>query len=80
RFGVGIRIGIGMGVGVYYKKTGNLKVGRCGGLILVMLGVLVGGNIEGRGVGDLLRVDRKRVGVAVGMYGLFAGVVGVWLL
>ncbi|WP_178896976.1 carbon starvation protein CstA [Bacillus altitudinis] len=79
-FAVGITIPIAMGVGLYYKKTGNLKLATSAGFILLMLGVFFGPNIQGTALGDLLTLDTKTLALALPIYAFFAAALPVWLL
>ncbi|MCM3228464.1 carbon starvation protein CstA [Bacillus altitudinis] len=79
-FAVGITIPIAMVVGLYYKKTGNLKLATSAGFILLMLGVFLGPNIQGTALGDLLTLDTKTLALALPIYAFFAAALPVWLL
>ncbi|APP16196.1 carbon starvation protein CstA [Bacillus altitudinis] len=79
-FAVGITIPIAMGVGLYYKKTGNLKLATSAGFILLMLGVFLGPNIQGTALGELLTLDTKTLALALPIYAFFAAALPVWLL
>ncbi|MCM3035542.1 carbon starvation protein CstA [Bacillus pumilus] len=79
-FAVGITIPIAMGVGLYYKKTGNLKLATTAGFILLMVGVFLGPNIQGTVLGDLLTLDTKTLALALPIYAFFAAALPVWLL
>ncbi|WFO46541.1 carbon starvation protein CstA [Bacillus pumilus] len=79
-FAVGITIPIAMGVGLYYKKTGNLKLATTAGFILLMVGVFLGPNIQGTALGDLLTLDTKTLALALPVYAFFAAALPVWLL
>ncbi|KPN15886.1 carbon starvation protein CstA [Bacillus australimaris] len=79
-FAVGITIPIAMGVGLYYKKTGNLKLATSAGFILLMLGVFLGPNIQGTALGDFLTLDTKTLALALPIYAFFAAALPVWLL
>ncbi|UOG06557.1 carbon starvation CstA family protein [Bacillus altitudinis] len=79
-FAVGITIPIAMGVGLYYKKTGNLKLATSAGFILLMLGVFLGPNIQGTALGNLLTLDTKTLALALPIYAFFAAALPVWLL
>lgn len=79
-FAVGITIPIAMGVGLYYKKTGNLKLATTAGFILLMFGVFLGPNIQGKALGDLLTLDTKTLALALPIYAFFAAALPVWLL
>ncbi|PRS75982.1 carbon starvation protein A [Bacillus sp. GBSW2] len=79
-FAVGITIPIAMGVGLYYKKTGNLKLATTAGFILLMVGVFLGPNIQGTALGDLLTLDTKTLALALPIYAFLAAALPVWLL
>ncbi|PRS64996.1 carbon starvation protein CstA [Bacillus pumilus] len=79
-FAVGITIPIAMGVGLYYKRTGNLKLATTAGFILLMVGVFLGPNIQGTALGDLLTLDTKTLALALPIYAFFAAALPVWLL
>ncbi|MFP3452169.1 carbon starvation protein CstA [Bacillus sp. SIMBA_154] len=79
-FEVGITIPIAMGVGLYYKKTGNLKLATSAGFILLMFGVFLGPNIQGTALGDFLTLDTKTLALALPIYAFFAAALPVWLL
>lgn len=79
-FAVGITIPIAMGVGLYYKKTGNLKLATTAGFILLMVGVFLGPNIQGTALGDVLTLDTKTLALALPIYAFFAAALPVWLL
>ncbi|MGN7328054.1 carbon starvation protein CstA [Bacillus pumilus] len=79
-FAVGITIPIAMGVGLYYKKTGNLKLATTAGFILLMVGVFLGPNIQGTALGDFLTLDTKTLALALPIYAFFAAALPVWLL
>ncbi|PLR76846.1 carbon starvation protein A [Bacillus sp. V3-13] len=79
-FAVGITIPIAMGVGIYYKKTGNLKLASTVGFILLMIGVFIGPSIQGTVLGDLLTLDTKTLAIVLPVYAFFAAALPVWLL
>ncbi|PLR83602.1 carbon starvation protein A [Bacillus canaveralius] len=79
-FAVGITIPIAMGVGIYYKKTGNLKLASTVGFILLMIGVFIGPSIQGTALGDLLTLDTKTLAIILPIYAFFAAALPVWLL
>lgn len=79
-FAVGITIPIAMGVGLYYKKTGNLKLATTAGFILLMVGVFLGPYIQGTALGDVLTLDTKTLALALPIYAFFAAALPVWLL
>ncbi|MGE6628939.1 carbon starvation protein CstA [Bacillus sp. NPDC077027] len=79
-FAVGITIPIAMGVGLYYKKTGNLKLATSAGFILLMVGVFLGPNLQGTALGDFLTLETKTLALALPVYAFFAAALPVWLL
>ncbi|MBD3860331.1 carbon starvation protein A [Bacillus sp. 28A-2] len=79
-FAVGITIPIAMGVGLYYKKTGNLKLATSAGFILLMMGVFLGPHVQGTALGDFLTLDTKTLALALPIYAFFAAALPVWLL
>ncbi|QGQ47747.1 carbon starvation protein CstA [Metabacillus sediminilitoris] len=79
-FAVGITIPIAMGVGLFYKKTGNLKLASTVGFILLMIGVFAGPSIQGTALGDFLTLDSKTLAIILPIYAFFAAALPVWLL
>jgi len=79
-FSVGITIPIAMGVGIFYKKTGNLKLTSTIGFILVMVGVFVGPSIQNTFLGDWLTLDTKTLAIILPIYAFFAAALPIWLL
>jgi carbon starvation protein len=79
-FAVGITIPIAMGVGIFYKKTGNLKLTSTVGFILLMVGVFMGPQIQGTVLGDWLTLDSKTLAIILPIYAFFAAALPVWLL
>ncbi len=79
-FSVGITIPIAMGVGIFYKKTGNLKLCTTIGFILLMIGVFVGPMIQETIIGDWLTLDTKTLAIILPIYAFFAAALPVWLL
>ena len=79
-FSVGITIPIAMGVGIFYKKTGNLKITTTVGFILVMVGVFVGPMIQDTTIGEWLTLDTKTLAIILPIYAFFAAALPVWLL
>ncbi|MEH7097626.1 carbon starvation protein CstA [Neobacillus vireti] len=79
-FSVGITIPIAMGVGIFYKKTGNLKLTTTVGFILVMVGVFVGPMIQDTVLGNWLTLDTKTLAIILPIYAFFAAALPVWLL
>ncbi|QYR23193.1 carbon starvation protein CstA [Paenibacillus sp. sptzw28] len=79
-FAVGITIPIAMGVGLFYKKTGNLKLASTIGFILLMVGVFAGPSIQHTVIGEWLTFDTKTLAVILPAYAFFAAALPVWLL
>ncbi|WP_299087235.1 carbon starvation protein CstA [uncultured Metabacillus sp.] len=79
-FAVGITIPIAMGVGLFYKKTGNLKLASTVGFILLMIGVFAGPSIQGTAFGEFLTFDTKTLAIILPVYAFFAAALPVWLL
>ncbi|MDQ6421995.1 carbon starvation protein CstA [Paenibacillus sp. LHD-117] len=79
-FAVAITIPIAMGVGLFYKKTGNLKLASTIGFILLMIGVFAGPSIQGTVIGDWLTFDTKTLAIILPIYAFFAAALPVWLL
>ncbi|MBS4174628.1 carbon starvation protein CstA [Bacillus sp. FJAT-49736] len=79
-FSVGMTIPIAIAVGIFYKKTGNLKLATTVGFILIMVGVFVGPYIEGTALGDFLTLNTKTLAIILPIYAFFAAALPVWLL
>ncbi|MDY7430368.1 carbon starvation protein CstA [Bacillus sp. V26] len=79
-FAVGITIPIAMGVGLFYKKTGNLKLASSIGFLFLMAGVFIGPWVQTTAFGDLLTLDTKTFAIALPIYAFFAAALPVWLL
>ncbi|MDL0435449.1 carbon starvation protein CstA [Niallia sp. SS-2023] len=79
-FAVGITIPIAMGVGLFYKKTGNLKLASTVGFILLMIGVFIGPSIQETALGEFLTFDSKTLAIILPIYAFFAAALPVWLL
>ncbi|MFD6439720.1 carbon starvation protein CstA [Peribacillus sp. NPDC060186] len=79
-FAVGITIPIAMGVGIYHKKTGNLKGATIVGFALIMAGILLGPNIQGTALGELLTLEASTLAIILPIYAFFAAALPVWLL
>ncbi|QQF64304.1 carbon starvation protein A [Bacillus mojavensis] len=79
-FAVGITIPIAMGVGLFYKKTGNLKLASAIGFLFLMAGVFIGPWVQTTAFGDLLTLDTKTLAIALPIYAFFAAALPVWLL
>jgi len=79
-FAVGITIPIAMGVGLFYKKTGNLKLASTVGFMLIMIGVFAGPSIQNTVVGEWLTFEYETLAVILPVYAFFAAALPVWLL
>ncbi|MER3118452.1 carbon starvation protein CstA [Bacillus subtilis] len=79
-FAVGITIPIAMGVGLFYKKTGNLKLASTVGFLFLMAGVFIGPWVQTTAIGDFLTLDTKTLAIALPVYAFFAAALPVWLL
>ncbi|CAM3065279.1 carbon starvation protein A [Sporolactobacillus spathodeae] len=79
-FTVLMTIPIAMAVGLYYKKTGNLKIASTVGFLLVVLAVFIGPYIQNTGLGHLLTLDIKTLSLLLPAYAFFAAALPVWLL
>ncbi|AGE64470.1 carbon starvation-induced protein [Bacillus subtilis XF-1] len=79
-FAVGITIPIAMGVGLFYKKTGNLKLASTVGFLFLMAGVFIGPWVQTTALGDFLMLDTKTLAIALPVYAFFAAALPVWLL
>lgn len=79
-FSVGITIPIAMMVGIWYKKTGNLKLASTVGFVLLMVGVFMGPYIQGTALGQWLTFDMKTLAIILPIYAFFAAALPVWLL
>ncbi|WP_416723260.1 carbon starvation protein CstA [Bacillus stercoris] len=79
-FAVGITIPIAMGVGLFYKKTGNLRLASTVGFLFLMAGVFIGPWVQTTALGDFLTLDTKTLAIALPVYAFFAAALPVWLL
>ncbi|MEP9405942.1 carbon starvation protein CstA [Peribacillus frigoritolerans] len=79
-FAVGITIPIAMGVGLYHKKTGNLKGATIVGFGLIMAAILLGPNIQGTALGEVLTLEASTLAIILPIYAFFAAALPVWLL
>lgn len=79
-FTVGMTIPIAMVVGLYYRKTGNLKLATTVGFIFILISVFVGPYIQNTTLGHLLTLDTKTLAVILPVYAFFAAALPVWLL
>ncbi|MCY8533433.1 carbon starvation protein CstA [Bacillus vallismortis] len=79
-FAVGITIPIAMAVGLFYKKTGNLKLASTIGFLFLMAGVFIGPWVQTTALGNFLTLDTKTLAIALPVYAFFAAALPVWLL
>ncbi|MCY8987311.1 carbon starvation protein CstA [Bacillus atrophaeus] len=79
-FAVGITIPIAMGVGIYYKKTGNLKLASTVGFLFLLVGVFIGPWVQTTALGDILTLETKTLAIALPVYAFFAAALPVWIL
>jgi carbon starvation protein len=79
-FAVGITIPIAMGVGIYHKKTGNLKLATTVGFMLILAAIVLGPNIQGTWLGDVLTLETSTLALILPIYAFFAAALPVWLL
>ncbi|MGF7532323.1 carbon starvation protein CstA [Bacillus mexicanus] len=79
-FAVGITIPIAMGIGLFYKKTGNLKLTSSIGFLFLMAGVFIGPWVQTTELGAFLTLDTKTLAIALPVYAFFAAALPVWLL
>ncbi|QUF64267.1 carbon starvation CstA family protein [Bacillus atrophaeus] len=79
-FAVGITIPIAMGVGIYYKKTGNLKLASTVGFLFLLAGVFIGPWVQTTALGDILTLETKTLAIALPVYAFFAAALPVWFL
>ncbi|MGW8459597.1 carbon starvation protein A [Bacillus atrophaeus] len=79
-FAVGITIPIAMGVGIYYKKTGNLKLASTVGFLFLLAGVFIGPWVQTTALGDILTLETKTLAIALPVYAFFAAALPVWIL
>ncbi|MBA4602151.1 carbon starvation CstA family protein [Thermoactinomyces mirandus] len=79
-FAVGMTIPIAMGVGLYYKKTGNLKLATTVGFLLIMFCVAIGHYLNGTWLGELLTFEKSTLAIILPVYAFFAAALPVWLL
>jgi Carbon starvation protein, predicted membrane protein len=79
-FTVVMTIPIAMAVGLYYRKSGNLKIATFVGFLLIMLAVFAGPYIQNTVIGHILTLDTKTLAVLLPVYAFFAAALPVWLL
>lgn len=81
-FTVGSTIPIAIFVGIYLKYIRPGKIGEATiiGMVLIMLAVIFGPQIEGTALGNFLTLDAKQLSVILAIYGFCAAALPVWLL
>ncbi|MDD9148386.1 MULTISPECIES: carbon starvation CstA family protein [unclassified Sporolactobacillus] len=79
-FTVAMTIPIAMAVGLYYRKSGNLKMASAVGFLFILLAVFAGPYIQHTALGHLLTLDVKTLSVLLPVYAFFAAALPVWLL
>lgn len=79
-FTVAMTIPIAMAVGLYYRRTGNLKIASTVGFLLIMLAVFAGPYIQNTALGHFLTLDAKTLSILLPVYAFFAAALPVWLL
>src|SRR4029079_2240155 len=76
-------IALGMGVYIYKFRGGSAKSIRDAtavGLLLFMLALLFGKTVQDSSFGDVLRLSKPQLTMAIAAYGFLASVLPVWLL
>ncbi|OOM70053.1 carbon starvation protein A [Clostridium sp. BL-8] len=81
-FTVGATIPIAIFVGIYLKyiRPGKIAEATVIGMVLIMLAVIFGPQIEGTALGHFLTLDIKQLSVILVIYGFCAAALPVWLL
>ncbi len=81
-FTVGSTIPIAIFVGIYLKYIRPGKIGEATiiGMVLIMLAVIFGPQVEGTALGHFLTLDAKQLSVILAIYGFCAAALPVWLL
>ncbi|WP_315067797.1 carbon starvation protein A [uncultured Clostridium sp.] len=81
-FTVGATIPIAIFVGIYLKyiRPGKIAEATVIGMVLIMLAVIFGPQIEGTTLGHFLTLDIKQLSVILVIYGFCAAALPVWLL
>lgn len=81
-FTVGTTIPIAIFVGIYLKyiRPGKIAEATVIGMVLIMLAVIFGPQIEGTALGHFLTLDIKQLSVILVIYGFCAAALPVWLL
>lgn len=81
-FTVGATIPIALLVGVYLKYIRPGKIGEATiiGMVLILLAVIFGPQIEGTALGNFLTLNAKQLSVILVIYGFCAAALPVWLL
>lgn len=81
-FTVGSTIPIAIFVGIYLKyiRPGKIAEATVIGMVLIMLAVIFGPQIEGTAIGHFLTLNTKQLSVILAIYGFCAAALPVWLL
>jgi carbon starvation protein len=81
-FTVGATIPIAIFVGIYlrYIRPGKIAEATVIGMVLIMLAVIFGPQIEGTALGHFLTLNIKQLSVILVIYGFCAAALPVWLL
>lgn len=79
-FAVAMTIPIAMLVGIYYRKTGNLKLASTVGFLLLLVAVFAGPYIQDTVVGQWFTFERDTLAILLPVYAFFAAALPVWLL
>lgn len=79
-FTVAMTIPIAMAVGLYYRRSGNLKLASSVGFLFIMLAVFAGPYIQDTPLGHFLTLDAGTLAILLPVYAFFAAALPVWLL
>ena len=81
-FTVGATIPIAIFVGIYLKYIRPGKIGEATiiGMVLILLAVIFGPQIQNTALGNFLTLDTKQLSVILVIYGFCAAALPVWLL
>lgn len=81
--GASIPIALGMGLYIYKVRGGSdrgIKEASAGGVILLLLALVAGKYVQDSAVGEVFRLSRTSLTVAIAGYGFVASVLPVWML
>ncbi len=79
-FSVGMTIPIAMLMGIFYKKTGNLKVASIAGVIAIAVCVFIGPAVQNSALAEFLTFEKSTLAIMLPVYAFFASALPVWLL